>query len=114
MYWFHNRFAWMFNTLPGQLFLKAQVEFLPEGPSDQERAKQERVVVAEAEDRAGRRIAARLRVPDSYTFTSLAAVAIAERVIEGEFNPGFQTPALVYGTDFVLSLDGVSLEDLSI
>jgi short subunit dehydrogenase-like uncharacterized protein len=112
MYWFHNRFARMFNTSPGQLILKAQVELLPEGPSDEERAGRKRVIVAEAKDRSGRRAISRLRVPESYTFTALSAVAITKKVLQGEFKPGFQTPARVYGADFVRSLAGVVWEDL--
>lgn len=112
MYWLHNRFAWMLNTIPGQLLLQAQVELLPEGPSDEERARQGRIIVAEAKDRSGRRAVSRLRVPDSYTFTALSAVAIVQRVLQGEVKTGFQTPARVYGADFVHDLEGVVLEDL--
>jgi short subunit dehydrogenase-like uncharacterized protein len=51
-------------------------------------------------------------VPENYTFTALSAVALAKRVLQGEFKPGFQTPAQVYGVDLVQHLDGVVLEDL--
>jgi len=112
MYWFHNRFARVLNTAPWQILLKAQVELLPEGPSDEERARQERAIVAETEDRLGRRVSSRLRVPDSYTFTALSAVAIAKRALQGDVKTGFQTPARVYGADFVRSVEGVVLEDL--
>lgn len=112
MYWLHNRFARMFNTVPGQLFLQAQVDWLPEGPSDEERMLQERVIVAEARDRTGKRIVSRLRTPDSYTFTASAAMAITKKVMQGEFKPGFQTPAQVYGADLIRSINRVVLEDL--
>jgi short subunit dehydrogenase-like uncharacterized protein len=112
MYWFHNRFARMFNTPPGRIMLKAQVELLPEGPADEERVGRKRVIVAEAKDRSGRSAVSRLYVPESYTFTALSAVAIAKRVLRGDFKSGFQTPARVYGADFVRSLEGVVLEDL--
>jgi len=55
---------------------------------------------------------ARLTTADGYDFTALAAVAIAERVIAGVFEPGFQTPGRVYGADFVLSIDGTTRIDL--
>ena len=51
---------------------------------------------------------------DGYDFTALAAVAIAERVIGGEFEPGFQTPGGVYGADFVLSIEGTTRIDLDL
>jgi short subunit dehydrogenase-like uncharacterized protein len=112
VYWFHNHFASIVKTTPWQLLLKAQVALLPEGPSDEERAGRERILVAEAKDRSGKSVVSRLRVPENYTFTALSAVAIAKRVLQGEFKPGFQTPAQVYGVDLVQHLDGVVLEDL--
>jgi short subunit dehydrogenase-like uncharacterized protein len=37
---------------------------------------------------------------NGYTFTSLAAVEAARRVLSGEARPGFQTPAGVFGSGF--------------
>ena len=85
---------------------------LPDGPAEATRQLARPVVVAEVED-AWRRISrARLITADGYDFTALAAVAIAERAISGEFEPGFQTPGRVYGPDFVLSIEGTTRIDL--
>jgi short subunit dehydrogenase-like uncharacterized protein len=85
---------------------------LPEGPAEAARRLARPVIVAEAED-AWRRVSrARLGTADGYDFTALAAVAIAERVIAGDFEPGFQTPGRVYGPDFVLSIEGTTRIDL--
>jgi short subunit dehydrogenase-like uncharacterized protein len=87
---------------------------LPEGPAEAARRLAHPVIVAEAED-AWRRVSrARLRTPDGYDFTALAAVAIAERVVAGEFVPGFQTPGRVYGADFVLGIEGTTRIDLDL
>ena len=84
---------------------------LPEGPTEAARRLARPAIVAEAED-AWRRVSrARLTTADGYDFTALAAVAIAERVIAGEFEPGFQTPGRVYGADFVLSIEGTTRID---
>jgi saccharopine dehydrogenase (NAD+, L-lysine-forming) len=53
---------------------------------------------------------ARLRGPDGYTFTVRAALAVVERVLTGAAPPGFQTPSMAYGADFVLGLEGVTRE----
>lgn len=92
--------------------LDAWAGAIPEGPSERERARRSAVIVAEAEDRAGRRTRARLCTPEAYTFTCSAALAVSERVLRGDCERGFQTPARVYGPDFVLSLPGVTREDL--
>jgi short subunit dehydrogenase-like uncharacterized protein len=97
----------------GQALLRAQTAALPEGPTAGERRRARCTVVAEAEDRAGRRAISRLHTPDGYTFTAEAAVAIVQRVLGGEVAAGFQTAARVYGADFVLGLGGVTREDLA-
>jgi hypothetical protein len=42
----------------------------------------------------------------------MTAIAIARRVLAGDFKPGFQTPSLAYGADFILQFEGVTREDL--
>jgi short subunit dehydrogenase-like uncharacterized protein len=105
--------GWMMGSAPVQRYLKTWTRFLPEGPGEEERRTATAVVVAEAEDADGRRATARLRTPEVYTFTAMTGAAVAERVLAGDWQPGFQTPSRVYGADFVLSFPGVSREDLS-
>jgi len=94
--------------------LRLGAAVLPEGPAEAARKLAQPVIVAEAED-AWRRVSrARLRTADGYDFTALAAVAIAERVIGGDFEPGYQTPARVYGADFVLRIEGTTRIDLDL
>jgi short subunit dehydrogenase-like uncharacterized protein len=105
-------FAWLLRAPPWRLALEAQVRALPEGPSAAERARHPRALVVEAADGNGRRTASRLRTPEAYSFTAAAAVEIAVRVLQGDLESGFQTPARIYGPDFVLGLPGVVREDL--
>ena len=51
-------------------------------------------------------------MPDGYTLTAEAALALVERVLSGEAPAGFQTPAKAFGPDFVLRLEGVTRTDL--
>ena len=82
------------------------------GPSEAARATRRSVVLGEASDGAGRRVATLQRHPDPYGLTALAAVELASRALRGEAPPGWQTPASAYGPDLVLALPGVSREDL--
>jgi short subunit dehydrogenase-like uncharacterized protein len=109
-----NCFTWLLGAPPVQACLKAQVDLLPEGPSEEERKTYQQVIVAEAEDELGRRACARLHTPETYTLTSITAVAIIKKVLTGEVQAGFQTPARVYGSDFVLSCDNVVREDVAV
>jgi short subunit dehydrogenase-like uncharacterized protein len=92
--------------------LRLSAALLPEGPAEAARKLAQPVIVAEVEDAWRRVIRARLTTVDGYDFTALAAVAIAKRVLAGEFEPGFQTPGRVYGADFVLGIDGATRIDL--
>jgi short subunit dehydrogenase-like uncharacterized protein len=84
----------------------------PEGPSEVRRRAEKCVIVAEAEDCWRQRKCARLTTPDGYSFTAQSASAIALRIMQGDFLPGFQTPAKVHGADLVLKFDGTHREEL--
>jgi short subunit dehydrogenase-like uncharacterized protein len=107
-----KQFGWAVPLTPWQAWLKTTAEWLPEGPTEEERAPREAIIVVEAESTDGELVRSRLRTPEAYSFTALSAAAIGERVLAGDVEPGFQTPARVYGPDFVLSIPGVSREDL--
>jgi short subunit dehydrogenase-like uncharacterized protein len=65
----------------------------------------------EVSDHEGRRAVSRLRGPEGYTFTMLTALAAMARVLSGDAPPGYQTPSLAYGADFVLDVSGVERTD---
>lgn len=102
---------WLIKTKAVQGLLKRRVEARPAGPTDEERANSRSIIIAEVEGPGGI-VRSRLTTPNGYTLTALASVEIARRVLAGEYRPGFQTPAQVYGADFVLGLAGVTREDL--
>lgn len=89
-------------TGPVQRFLQGRIP--PGGPSDAERARGKTLLWGEARDDEGHAVEARLRCPEGYTTTALAALNIAEKILAGNFTPGFQTPAKAYGPDLILEL----------
>lgn len=98
--------------LPGAAALAARLMTGGEpGPTPEERARAGSIVLGEASDGAGGRASARLRLPEGYVLTALAAVAIAERALAGDVKPGWQTPASAYGPDLVTALPGCTRED---
>lgn len=103
-----DRFGWLLRRPVVQGFLKAQVAKRAPGPDEAARDRSEAHVWGEAENAAGRRVTARVRVPNGYTLTRDAAVAIAERLLAGGAPPGFATPARLMGGDFLSRLPGVS------
>lgn len=110
---FSSRAAGGLLQLPvWQAMLDAAAGWLPEGPTAAQRDGAAMQLVAEAADAAGRAARARLVTPEAYACTALTAVAVAARVAAGDLEIGFQTPARVYGADFVLGCAGVERVDL--
>lgn len=96
---------------PVQRLLRGLVRRQQPGPTAEQRARGLSLVWGEARDGEGRRVASRIRGPEGYTLTAMAAVHIAEQVLAGRAKPGFQTPSLAFGADLVLELEGVVRED---
>jgi short subunit dehydrogenase-like uncharacterized protein len=96
-----------------QSFLKAQVDRMPEGPSETARRAGQATLVGEVRNAAGQTVRARLRTPEGYALTALTAFDAAKRVAAGEVGAGFQTPGSAFGPDYILSFDGVTREDLN-
>ncbi len=83
------------------------------GPTADERNRSFTHVWGEVEDDQGRRAVSRLHGPEpGVVWTARAALAAVQKVLTSDAPPGFQTPALAYGADFVLECEGVTREDL--
>ena len=104
--------GWLLGSSFVQALLKRRIRAGPPGPTAEERSGGRSLFWGEATDPFGQSVVSRLRGPDGYTLTVRAALAVVERVLAGQAPPGFQTPATAYGADFVLSLEGVTREDV--
>jgi short subunit dehydrogenase-like uncharacterized protein len=110
---FAGRTLGPFLQLPlAQAYMKAHAPLFPEGPTATERAVHTCVIVAEARAGRGEQVTSRLRTPEAYSMSAQTASAIAQRALRGDVEPGFQTPARVYGCDFILQFQGVVREHL--
>jgi short subunit dehydrogenase-like uncharacterized protein len=96
-----------------QSLLKAQIARMPEGPSDEVLRTGRRVLVGVVTNARGESARARVTTGQGNVLTAQAGVEIARRVIAGEAKPGFQTPSLVYGPDFILQFEGTGREELN-
>jgi len=104
--------GWLLGSGPVQRVLKGRIDAAAPGPTDEERARGKSLLWGEAEDDAGGRAGARMLAPQGYTLTAVTAVGAAEEVLAGRARPGFSTPSLAFGPDWVLGFDGVTREDL--
>ncbi len=102
--------GWLLALKPVQNYLQKQIP--KGGPNREEREKGKTYLWGKASDDSGNSVESRLQGPEGYKFTMLTALKIAEKMLGGEFETGFQTPAMAYGADLVLEIDGTSREDL--
>jgi len=86
------------------------IEATLRGPSSHARQHGRAVILASASDASGTRKTARLVTPEGYQFTALCALPVVLRTLE--LQPGGAlTPAMAFGADFVLEIEGVQRQD---
>ena len=104
--------GWLLYNRPAKELVKTLIGLLPAGPSAEQNEKGFSLLIAEAENEKGEQVRGKLRTPEAYYFTAQTSLAIAERILAGDFKVGFQTPSMAYGADFILGFEGVKREDL--
>jgi short subunit dehydrogenase-like uncharacterized protein len=103
----------MYNRL-AKLILKAIIDLLPAGPNEDKRKNGSVTLVGEVIDQNHGRAISKLITPEGYTCTVVTAVEIMKRILNQDCKPGFQTPSLAYGKDFIMQFDGVTREDIEV
>jgi short subunit dehydrogenase-like uncharacterized protein len=92
--------------------LQRLVDAVVSGPTAAERGQSLTRIFGQVESDSGERAAARLRVPDTYDFTARSAIESARRVLDGEVDDGYVTPARAFGPDYVFEFPGVERRDV--
>jgi short subunit dehydrogenase-like uncharacterized protein len=95
-----------------QRVLKNLVMKSPPGPTIEQRRVGLSRLWGEARNDAGQKAISLLETPNGYDLTAQTSLAAVERALSGDFKPGFQTPSMAYGADFILDFEGVKREDL--
>lgn len=104
-------FGWLLGSGVVQRWLKRRIDAGPPGPTEEQRRRRRTYLWGEVIDAAGKRAVSRLQTPDGYDTTVLTSVAIVDRFLQGSIAPGFQTPGLAFGPDFILTIPGVTRSD---
>jgi len=97
---------------PVKGMLKQALRLMRSGPTEEQRRNGFNLIVGEARNDVGGSVSSKLKTPEGYSLTALATVEIMERILNGDLKPGFQTPSLAYGSDFILGFEGVERVDL--
>ena len=103
-------FNWLLRTKFIRSIIKKKIDQRPAGPSDEERSKGMSLVWGRAANDRGQTRTVRMSCPDGYTLTIYSTLLIAQKILQGNLKPGYQTPAGAYGEDLVTELPGVRRE----
>ena len=104
----------LFRIEAVQAFMTRSVQSGPAGPTEEGRGLTRSSIWGQVTDERGGRAVSRMQGPEAgATWTVMTSLAVLQRVLAGDAPPGFQTPAMAYGADFVLDGEGVTREDLA-
>jgi short subunit dehydrogenase-like uncharacterized protein len=101
----------MFVHVSGDAFPEGDLSQLPDGPSAQERDANRARAVAQVTGADCSVLRSVIETVNGYTFTPLAAVEAARRVLDGDRQAGFATPVSVFGVEFASTIAGTVITD---
>lgn len=101
-----------FVHVTGDGFPQGDLSLLPEGPSAEDRLANRYQAAVEVTDAEGQVIRSLLDTVNGYTFTAMAAAEAGRRVLAGEVCPGFQTPAVLFGSGFAQTIADTTIIDI--
>lgn len=101
----------VYNPVAKGIF-KSLINMFMQEPKEDRRKGASSIFVGEVLAPKGERAVSKLITAEPYTCTALTTVEIMKRILNGDLKTGFQTPSLVYGSNFILQFDGVRREDM--
>ena len=99
-------FNWLLRTKLVRNIIRNKINKKPAGPSDEQRQKSSSLVWGEVSDANGKALAAAISCPDGYTLTAHSSLLIVKKILEGNYQAGYQTPAAVYGEGLIMEVPG--------
>jgi len=107
-----SAFNWLLRKDFVRKALKRKIDKRIPGPTDEMRSKAGSLIWGQATNRTGLTKTVTLSAPDGYTLTAHSSLLMVQKILNGHFKAGYQTPASAYGKDFVLEIPGVKREEV--
>jgi short subunit dehydrogenase-like uncharacterized protein len=101
-------YNWILKLSFVRNYYKKKIKKMPAGPDEATRKKAKSLVWGEVKNADGHTLQANLEGPEGYTLTAISSLIIVQKVLSGNFKPGYQTPAACYGANLVLEIPGVT------
>jgi short subunit dehydrogenase-like uncharacterized protein len=103
-------FNWLLRTKFVRGIIKNKISQRPAGPSDAQRNKAISLVWGKVVNEKNETVSISISGPEGYTLTAHSALIIANKVLNGNYSIGYQTPASAYGENLVFEIPGVKRE----
>lgn len=84
---------------------------LPAGPTARQLQNGSTHIWGQARAADGQTVTVRLAGPEAYLFTAQTAIALTRRILAGDLQPGWQTPARLYGAEFITTLPNLKFHE---
>ena len=107
-----NYIGWALRLPSVKNFMLKKVDKGSSGPSDSRREKAKSFLWGKVRNQAGEERTSRLVTVNGYTLTAYTAVLIAEKILNGNYKTGYQTPSMAYGADLILEVPDTNRVDL--
>ncbi len=115
--WVFLKFQVLFNWILRSKFvhriITKVINSKSAGPADELRNKAVSLIRAKVENDKGKAVEAAMKCPEAYSLTALTTLLIAKKILNGEYKPGYQTPASAYGADLIMEIPGVERQLIS-
>jgi len=105
-------FNWLLRSPIVRSLIKRKIDRGPAGPGDVMRTQATSYMWGQATNANGQTVTARQRTPEAYDLTAYATLLITQKILQGNFTAGYQTPAMAYGENLVMELPRVQREVL--
>jgi len=107
---FQGLFNWLLRTNFMHRMITKIINSKSPGPGDERRDKAVSLIRAKVSNQQGKSIEAAMRCPEAYSLTALTVLLIAQKILNGQYKAGYQTPASAYGEDLIMEIPGVERE----
>ena len=103
--WAHRlRFLFKLGWVQNRIY--SQISKRPPGPGKEKRDKARSFLYGEVR-RKEEYFSGTLETPEGYTLTARTVALISQKIMNGDFKAGYQTPSSAYGPDLILEIEGV-------
>jgi short subunit dehydrogenase-like uncharacterized protein len=107
-----NWLGWLLRNRSVKNFLLKKIDQGSTGPSAEHLKTGKCYLRGQVWDEHGNTNVSLFNGPNAYLLTAKTAVLIAEKIMHGNFTPGYKTPGQQYGEDLVLEIEGTERKDV--